>query len=233
MTWRKRAFDIGFTILLAPAALAVFMCLVVLLWWHDGRPLFYGSERMHRPGQPFTLWKFRTMRLAAKDSGVCGGDKSDRITPFGRKLRRLRMDELPQFLNILRGDISFVGPRPPLRQYVERFPELYARVLRSRPGVTGLASLVFARHEEAILRRCTSAQETDEVYARRCVPRKARIDLLYQNRAGLGLDLWIIALTVARSAGWARGRRLPRRRPTRRQPRLQPLPCDRGAQIRE
>lgn len=213
MTLTKRLFDIGFTIFLAPPALAVFGVIFVLLWVREGWPVFYGSERMHAPGKGFTLWKFRTMRNVATDSGVSGGDKSDRITPFGRKLRRLRMDELPQFLNILRGDISFVGPRPPLRQYVERFPELYARVLRSRPGVTGLASLVFARHEEMLLRNCATPEETDAVYARRCVPRKARIDLLYQKHASLGLDLLLIVLTVARAAGKLRGRRLPRRRP--------------------
>lgn len=213
MTFSKRLFDIGFTIFLAPAALAVFGVIFVVLGLRQGWPVFYGSERMHAPGQGFTLWKFRTMRNVSTDSGVSGGDKSDRITPFGRKLRRLRMDELPQFLNILRGEISFVGPRPPLRQYVERFPELYAQVLRSRPGVTGLASLVFARHEEALLSACTTPEETDAVYAHRCVPRKARIDLLYQKHASLGLDLWLIALTVARAAGRMRGRRLPRRRP--------------------
>ena len=213
MTLTKRIFDIGFTIFLAPAALAVFGVIFVLLWRREGWPVFYGSERMHAPGQGFTLWKFRTMRNVVADSGVSGGDKTDRITPFGRKLRRLRMDELPQFVNILRGDISFVGPRPPLRLYVDRFPALYAEVLRSRPGVTGLASLVFAKHEEAILRHCTTPEDTDATYARRCVPRKARIDLLYQNHASLGLDLWLIALTVARAAGKMRGRRLPRRRP--------------------
>jgi len=213
MTLTKRIFDIGFTIFLAPAALAVFGVIFVLLWRREGWPGFYGSERMHAPGQGFTLWKFRTMRNVVADSGVSGGDKTDRITPFGRKLRRLRMDELPQFVNILRGDISFVGPRPPLRLYVDRFPALYAEVLRSRPGVTGLASLVFAKHEEAILRHCTTPEDTDATYARRCVPRKARIDLLYQNHASLGLDLWLIALTVARAAGKMRGRRLPRRRP--------------------
>lgn len=220
MTLTKRLFDIGFTILLSPAAIAVFGLIAVLQWRRSGRPLFYGSERMHKPGQPFTLWKFRTMRTVAKDTGVSGGDKSDRITPFGRKLRRMRMDELPQFLNILRGEISFVGPRPPLRQYVETYPDIYTQVLRSRPGVTGLASLVFARHEEAILRDCATPEDTDATYARRCVPRKARIDLLYQSNASFGLDLWLIALTVARSAGWARGRRLPRRRPAHHPARL-------------
>lgn len=220
MTPSKRAFDIGFMILLAPAAMTVLAVIVILQWCTEGRPLFYRAERMYKLGQPFALWKFRTMRDVVVDTGVSGGDKTERITRFGRKLRRLRMDELPQLLNIWRGDISFVGPRPPLRQYVEQFPDLYARVLRSRPGVTGLASLVFANYEESILRKCTTAEDTDATYSRRCVPRKARIDLLYQQHASFWLDLWIIALTAARSAGWARGRRLPRRRPAHHPSRL-------------
>ena len=106
----------------------------------------------------------------------------------GRFLRRSRLDEVPQLWNVLKGDMSFVGPRPPLRLYVERFPELYAKVLQSRPGVTGLATLVFHRHEEKLLAACRSAAETDAVYARRCVPRKARIDLIYQNM----LSEWLV-----------------------------------------
>ena len=124
------------------------------------------------------------------------------------------MDELPQMWNILRGDISFVGPRPPLPVYVTRFPDLYAQVLQSRPGVTGLASLVFAAHEEALLSRCATSDETDAIYARRCVPRKARIDLLYQRRRSLLLDAWLVIVTGGRALGlMRRGRRLPRLRP--------------------
>ena len=94
--------------------------------------------------------------------------------------------------------MSFVGPRPPLRIYVARFPVLYGRVLQNRPGVTGLASLHFHRQEERLLARCRTAQETDEVYTRRCIPRKARLDLIYQHRRTLCLDIAIIGQTFGR-----------------------------------
>lgn len=165
---------------------------------------------MRSISEGFTMWKLRSMSVSASDCGVSGGDKSARVTPVGHLLRRTRLDELPQVLNILRGDISFVGPRPPLRGYVARFPKIYAKVLQSRPGVTGLATLVFAAHEERILAQTATPQETDATYARVCVPRKARIDLIYQRNQCLTLDLWLICLTGARVMGYAHGRRLPR-----------------------
>jgi lipopolysaccharide/colanic/teichoic acid biosynthesis glycosyltransferase len=153
---------------------------------------------MRDPASGFTLWKFRTMAAGPDAGGVTGGDKAARITPVGRKLRRARLDELPQLWNILRGDVSFVGPRPPLRRYVEMFPELYGRVLRSRPGVTGLASLVYAAHEERILAACATPEATEAAYVRRCVPRKAALDLIYQRNRTLWLDLKLIGWTTAR-----------------------------------
>ena len=138
MTFSKRMFDILFAlalcVVLGPVILGLTLALLVL----QGRPLFYAGERMRSVDQGFRLLKFRTMHVAADCGGVSGGDKQTRITPMGRFLRRTRLDELPQLWNILRGDISFVGPRPPLRRYVDSHPDLYARVLACRPGVTGL-----------------------------------------------------------------------------------------------
>lgn len=208
---QKRVLDLTLVILLSPLLLPILAVLVIVLWLREGRPIFYSSERMRSPTQGFMLWKLRTMRTVAHDSGVTGADKSDRITATGEVLRKRRLDELPQIFNILRGDISFVGPRPPLRIYVERFPHIYQKVLQSRPGVTGLASLVYARHEAQLLRRGDTAAATDAIYARACVPRKARIDLIYQRNQSLLLDLWLITLTGARLFGFAQGSRLPRR----------------------
>lgn len=191
----KRAFDIalalGLILVLGP--IIALISLVILIF--DGRPVFYVSERMKTATQPFRLVKFRTMSVDLNDSGVSGGDKSSRITRVGRYVRASRIDELPQLWNILRGDMSFVGPRPPLRQYVSAFPALYAQVLRSKPGVTGLASLHFHRHEEFLLKPCANHFETDVVYRRRCVPRKARIDLIYQQHASLCFDVAILFKT--------------------------------------
>lgn len=196
MTPVKRAFDLALALLLSALLSLPFMALLLWLWLREGPPLFHVAERMRAPGRPFALWKLRSMTPAPADSGVSGGDKAARITRSGARLRRTRLDEVPQLWNVIRGDMSFVGPRPPLRQYVERFPDLYAAVLRSRPGITGLATLTFHRHEERLLARCSTAAETDAVYVRVCVPRKARLDLIYQRRRTLCLDLVLVWRTV-------------------------------------
>ena len=197
MTRSKRAFDLALAlcgiVLFALPALVV----MVLLLVSQGRPIFHRSERMMTPDRPFQLWKFRTMRIRVLDTGVSGGDKDCRITPLGRRLRRLRLDELPQLWNILRGDMSFVGPRPPLRAYVERFPAQYADVLRCRPGLSGLATLVFFRREKQLLMMCTTQQETDAVYVRRCIPRKLRLDLIYRRKRTIWLDAVLIWRSVS------------------------------------
>ncbi|ROU02501.1 sugar transferase [Histidinibacterium lentulum] len=203
MTPLKRAFDLvvalGLAVLLGPVILGLALWIRV----REGAPVFYVSERMKTPKEGFSLVKFRTMTVAERDSGVSGGDKAARITPIGRILRRTRLDELPQLWNVIRGDISFVGPRPPLREYVERFPELYSEVLKARPGITGLATLVYHGHEERLLARCATAEETDAVYARACVPRKAHLDLIYRDNRTLCWDIALMWRTV-RPKGRAR-----------------------------
>lgn len=198
MTLAKRGFDILFALMLLPLLAPVIALIAVAILVTEGRPVFYVAERMRCPAQPFALWKFRTMTTVDTDTGVSGGDKTARITRIGRLLRRTRADELPQLWNILKGDMSFVGPRPPLRQYVERFPEIYSEVLKSRPGVTGLASMVYHRHEERILAGCGTPEQTDAAYCRRCVPAKARLDLIYQRHQSVCFDMKLIWQTVAR-----------------------------------
>ena len=198
MTPTKRVFDVtlaicGAVLFAVPAAL-----LVILLLVFQGRPIFHLAERMKTPDQAFWLWKFRTMHVAVADAGVSGGDKTLRITRIGKALRRSRLDELPQLWNILQGDMTFVGPRPPLRAYVERRPDLYRRVLKNRPGITGLATLVLHQREERLLAACKTALETDAVYLRRCVPIKARLDLIYQRKQTFLLDLAVLSDTVLR-----------------------------------
>jgi len=201
MTPSKRVLDIVLALLLGAIALGPAVVIGGWLLLRQGRPVFYGSERMKTATTAFTLWKFRTMTTADRDSGISGGDKANRITPQGRFLRRYRLDEIPQLWNILRGDMSFVGPRPPLRQYVDRFPALYARVLHSRPGLTGLATLHYRRHEEWIVSTCTTPEETDAAYARRCVPWKARLDLIYQARRSTCGDFLLILATIGQVFG--------------------------------
>jgi len=205
MTAPKRLFDIVLAALLAVVLTPVMLLIAGLILVLDGRPVLHGSLRARTPGRNFRLWKFRSMVPDRADAGVTGGDKSRRITRTGRFLRRTRLDELPQLWNILKGDMSFVGPRPPLPRYVEMFPEVYGKVLRSRPGLTGLATLVYHRTEERLLAACSTAEETEQVYIRRCIPRKARLDLIYAADRNLCSDLRLIVATgIGRRFGHAR-----------------------------
>lgn len=196
MTWRKRVFDLFFASLLVLILGPVILFLVVYIWRKQGRPLFYVAERMKTPDEPFGLIKFRTMTVVEEDQGVSGAHKASRVTPLGEKLRAKRLDEFPQLWNILKGDLSFVGPRPPLREYVERFPDIYNEVLKSRPGVTGLATIRFHKHEDRLLARCTTSEETDDIYCRICVPRKAELDLIYQRNQTTCYDFDLVFQTI-------------------------------------
>jgi lipopolysaccharide/colanic/teichoic acid biosynthesis glycosyltransferase len=188
----KRILDLVLVVILSAILVVPFSILLVVMLFKEGLPLFYVAERMKGVGQPFSLWKLRTMTVSGRESGVSGGDKAARITPLGAFIRRARMDEVPQIWNVLKGDMSFVGPRPPLREYVERFPEIYGEVLKSPTGITGLASLRFHGREETLLAACLDAEETDRVYSERCVPQKARLDLIYQKNWSLCFDLALI-----------------------------------------
>lgn len=197
MTWQKRLFDLLLGGLLVIVLGPIILALVVYVYLKQGRPLFYVAERMKSPDQSFGLLKFRTMTVVDRGQDVSGAHNAARITPVGARLRAKRLDEFPQLWNILKGDMSFVGPRPPLRAYVERFPEIYGAVLRSRPGVTGLASIRFHKHEERLLAHCKTVAQTDDVYSRICVPRKARLDLIYQRNQNLCYDVKLIVQTAA------------------------------------
>ena len=196
MTPQKRVLDVFFAALLVLVLGPVLIALLLWLLFKEGRPVFYVAERMKGVDQPFMLWKLRTMDVVEADAGVSGGDKAARITPTGAWLRHRRLDEFPQLWNILKGDLSFVGPRPPLREYVRRYPGIYGQVLRSRPGVTGLASITYHKHEEALLARCETAAQTDALYTRICVPAKARLDLIYQRHQSLCHDFDLVFQTI-------------------------------------
>ena len=198
MTAQKRLLDLICAVVLGTLLIPVASLIAIVLLLREGRPILYVSERMRSANEGFALYKFRTMAPAKNDSGVTGGDKGSRVSTLQGMLRRLRLDEIPQLWNVLRGDMSFVGPRPPLRRYVADFPDLYSKVLRSRPGITGLASLVYHEREEALLKLAQTAQETDSIYRRRCIPTKARLDLIYQRNPSVCYDLALMWQTARR-----------------------------------
>jgi lipopolysaccharide/colanic/teichoic acid biosynthesis glycosyltransferase len=205
--WFKRAFDIAFsaTVLLLLAPLLA----VIALWVRcdSPGPIFYLQGRVGRHGQPFRIYKFRTMRVGADAAGpqiTIGRDA--RITRAGHFLRRTKLDELPQFANVLRGDMSVVGPRPEVPRYVALYPsDLAAQVLSVRPGITDLASLAF-RNEGELLARSDDPERT---YVQDILPAKLQYACQYVQTRSLWLDLSIIVHTVAALAGSPRTPRSP------------------------
>ena len=192
-TFLKRLFDaaaatVGLVLLSLP--MAAVACLVKLT---SRGPVFFRQERMGLGFRPFFIYKFRTMVSDAPNRGrqITAGD-DPRITRIGRLLRKTKFDEVPQLLNVLRGDMRLVGPRPEVRRYVEQFREDYAEILKVRPGVTDLASLTY-RDEASIL---GLAEDPDREYTTRILPAKIRLAREYVARRSMWLDVCLIGKTV-------------------------------------
>lgn len=198
---RQFSLDQAFALVLLPFVVAILALLYIIVVACQGRPFIFSSERMRTHDQSFHLLKVRTMRPvgSASDQSALGGDQKLRVTPLGAILRRTRLDELPQIFNVLRGEIRFIGPRPPLRKYVVQYPDLYERVLTDTPpGITGLATVLLHAREGRLLAKCRTAAETDAVYRLRCLPIKARIDLIYRDNRGWTLNAMILWMTFSR-----------------------------------
>jgi lipopolysaccharide/colanic/teichoic acid biosynthesis glycosyltransferase len=194
----KRAFDIVSAAI--GLALLAPLFLVVAAWikLDSPGPVFFRQERIGRGGTPFRIHKFRTMRVEAAGAALTVG-ADPRITRAGRFLRRTKIDELPQLIDVLRGDMSVVGPRPEVPRYVAAYPPaLRTKVLSVRPGITDPASLQF-RDESALLAR---AADPEREYREVVLPQKLRLAADYVDTASLGGDLRLIAATLR--ALWSR-----------------------------
>jgi lipopolysaccharide/colanic/teichoic acid biosynthesis glycosyltransferase len=175
-------------VLLAPLLLLV----AVAVKWSSPGPVLHRAQRAGRYGRPFTLYKFRSMVASASVSGPrITGTGDARITPIGRILRRTKLDELPQFFNTLKGDMSLVGPRPEDPALVETYSAEQRRVLTVRPGITSPAT-VLNRYEEDML----SGPDPEAVYRRDVLPRKLRLELEYLDRRTVAADLRVLGQTV-------------------------------------
>lgn len=188
----KRGFDIlasgAGLIILSPLMLGI----AIAVRASSPGPALYRARRVGRGGQEFTLYKFRSMVAGADRRGpgiTAAGD--GRVTGVGRFLRRTKLDELPQLINVLRGDMSLVGPRPEDPRYVALYTSEQRRILEQRPGITSMASLAY-RHEERML----SGDDWERVYIEQVLPAKLAIDLDYAQRASVWRDIALILRTV-------------------------------------
>jgi len=190
----KRAFDLlgaGLALLLlAPLMLAI----ALLVKLDSPGPVFFRQQRVGRHGVPFRIHKFRSMVLDAALRGpalTVGADA--RITRVGRWLRRTRLDELPQFIDVLAGHMSLVGPRPEVPEYVAHYPAgLRERALSVRPGITSPASLMFLDESELLARAADPRREYIEVI----LPRKLQCAVDYAEKASLRSDLCVLLRTL-------------------------------------
>jgi lipopolysaccharide/colanic/teichoic acid biosynthesis glycosyltransferase len=194
-SFSKRLLDISIAVfvllLFAIPALVIAICICL----ESNGPVFFKQQRVGRQGKLFWIYKFRSMTVAQRESTAPGvtalcltRDGDARITGVGRWLRKLKLDEIPQFYNVLCGEMSLIGPRPKLPQYAESLNMPYC------PGITGAATLSF-RHEEEILRHIHPTQ-MDHFYHTRIKPLKASIDARYMSQATLWSDMMLIGATV-------------------------------------
>ena len=191
---KKRCFDIVVSLivlsLLGPLILIIAAYIVVSC----GRPGFYKGWRAGKVGVPFQILKLRTMVADAEKRGGAETPSDDiRITKLGRILRRYKLDELPQFYNVLSGDMSIVGPRPEVLAEVSKYKSMERELLSVRPGITDWASIKF-RHEDETLRGAT---DPHEVYRKLIQPDKIILGLKYVHKRSIKIDLAIIAKTIA------------------------------------
>lgn len=167
----------------------------------EGRgSVFYSQLRVGRDFQDFRLLKFRSMSPGADMKGLLTSPNDMRVTRVGRLLRKYKLDELPQLINVLTGDMQFVGSRPEVRKYVEHFRNEYALLLRDRPGITDPASIVFRNEEKAL-----SKEDLEKQYVADILPRKLELSLGYQQTRTFVSDVKILIRTVIGSADAERG----------------------------
>lgn len=188
----RRLFDIVFATIGLIVLFPLFCVIGLAIVLDDGEPIFYSHKRVGRNFRHFGLLKFRNMaRKATSMGGPLTVANDPRVTRMGRILRKYKLDELPQLLNVIRGDLGLVGARPEVQLYVEMFHSYYAEILRDRPGITDPASLAY-RHEEEML----SGLDSERQYISDILPRKLALSLSYARHRTFFSDLHIIAQTL-------------------------------------
>jgi lipopolysaccharide/colanic/teichoic acid biosynthesis glycosyltransferase len=186
-----RLFDVACAALGLLILMPILAVLAILILCNDGPPILFSQMRVGRRGKLFRIWKFRTMSANSKGGLItAAGDK--RVTRIGAVLRRFKLDELPQFFNVLKGDMSLVGPRPEVPECVQLEAPIWQAVLQVRPGVTDLATLLY-RDEETLL---GTSSDPETMYRETVLPAKLILNLVYLRSKSFWRDLRLLYFTV-------------------------------------
>jgi len=189
----KRVFDLFCSVVGLIVLLPILVCIALGVKMDSPGPVLFRQIRVGRFGKPFRIYKFRTMIVDAESvAGKITGENDFRITRFGIILRKYKLDELPQLINVLNGDMSLVGPRPEVPVYVSMFEKDYREILAVKPGITDYAAIEF-RHEENLLGKST---DVEKVYTTEVLPKKIVLYKKYLQKRGFMTDIKIILLTL-------------------------------------
>lgn len=189
----KRLFDIAFSLLGLILLLPLLIVVALILKLESKGPIFYNQVRVGKGNSDFKIFKFRTMYTGSDKKGLLTvGDKDPRVTRFGYILRKYKLDELPQLINVFMGTMSFVGPRPEVRHYVNYYSVEDLEILSIKPGITDYASIVF-RNEAELLK---TAKNPEHLYINTILPQKIALNKKYITSPGLLIDLKIITKTI-------------------------------------
>ena len=187
-----RLFDIFFSALGLIILFPFFVVFYLLIRIESKGGAFYIQERIGKNGKPFGLYKFRTMRVGSDTEGLLTvGERDSRITRIGYILRKTKIDELPQLLNVLKGDMSLVGPRPEVRKYTDLYTDEQRKVLSVRPGITDYASIEYVNENELL----SKADDPERMYIEEVMPDKIKLNMKYLKHYTVGEYFRIIFLT--------------------------------------
>lgn len=193
----KRLFDIIMSFLLCILLSPVLLIIAIWIKIDSNGPIFYRQERITQYGRTFKIFKFRTMVVNADQIGALVTTQNDcRITRVGKKIRKCRLDEIPQVFNILMGDMSFVGTRPEVQKYVDVYTDEMKATLLLPAGVTSLASIRYKNEDEIIKQGTDNGKSVDQTYIENVLPEKMKFNLEYLNHFNIVKDVTLCMRTV-------------------------------------
>lgn len=193
----KRIFDIVMSLILIILISPILLVLSIWIKLDSNGPVFYRQERVTQYGKTFRIYKFRTMVVNADQTGAAVTIKNDtRITKVGTRIRKSRLDELPQLFNVITGDMSFVGARPEVRKYVNEYTDEMKATLLLPAGITSLASIKFKNEDDIIDKYANDNYCIDDIYIDKILPKKMKYNLNYLNDLTLSNDIKICIQTI-------------------------------------